>query len=86
LAEDWENSELNHQTQQVCLSPQFCDLPVFKVHDCLSCGLKIDRDLNAAKNILTILGLRGRAYGDLTSGLNARSGKRQIVEVGSSGL
>jgi putative transposase len=39
-----------------------------RVHDCLSCGLSIDKDLNAARNILT-LGLRGRAYGDPTSGL-----------------
>ena len=56
-----------------------------RVHDCPYCGLSIDRDLNVAKNILT-LGLRDRAYGGLTSGLNARSGKRQIDEIGSSGL
>jgi putative transposase len=56
-----------------------------RVHHCLKCGLKLDRDLNAALNILT-LGLRGGAYGDLTSGLGLRSGKRRIVEVGSPAL
>ena len=56
-----------------------------RVHNCLVCGLKLDRDHNAALNILT-LGLRGSAYRDLTSGLNLRSGKRQIGEVGSPGL
>ena len=36
-----------------------------RVHDCSVCGLKLDRDHNAALNILT-LGLRGRACGDPT--------------------
>lgn len=31
-----------------------------RVHICPACGLEMDRDLNAANNILT-LGLRGRA-------------------------
>lgn len=56
-----------------------------RVHSCPRCGLTLDRDLNAAKNVLT-LGLRGIAYGDLTSGLGGPLSKRRIVEVGSSGL
>jgi putative transposase len=56
-----------------------------RVHHCSHCGLVLDRDHNAALNILT-LGLRGGAYGDLTSGLGLRPSKRQIVEVGSPGL
>jgi len=34
-----------------------------RVHLCPNCGLKMDRDLNASLNIVT-LGLRGRAYRD----------------------
>jgi putative transposase len=34
-----------------------------RVHHCPSCGLEMDRDLNASLNIVT-LGLRGRAYRD----------------------
>ncbi|WP_366070197.1 transposase [Methanothrix sp.] len=34
-----------------------------QVHDCPNCGLKLDRDHNAALNMLT-LGLRDRACGD----------------------
>jgi putative transposase len=56
-----------------------------RVHACPACGLWLDRDQNAAQNILT-LGLRGSAYGDLASGLKLRSGKRRIGEVGSPGL
>jgi len=74
-------------TSQMCSS---CGIPVPKdlserVHACPVCGLRLDRDHNAALNILT-LGLRGGAYGDLASGLKSRSGKRRIAEVGSPGL
>jgi putative transposase len=40
-----------------------------RVHDCPNCGLKLDRDHNAALNILT-LGLKGIAGRDLTSTLD----------------
>jgi putative transposase len=71
-------------TSQMCsccgeLVPK--DLSV-RTHDCPHCGLKLDRDHNAALNILT-LGLRGGAYGDLTSGVGKRSRKRRVKEVGS---
>jgi putative transposase len=36
-----------------------------RTHACPNCGLELDRDHNAAKNIVT-LGLRGRAYQDPT--------------------
>lgn len=74
-------------TSQMCSG---CGILVAKdlserVHVCPVCGLRLDRDHNAALNILT-LGLRGGAYGDLTSGPKSLSGKRQILEVGSPGL
>lgn len=40
-----------------------------RVHLCPNCGLKMDRDINASLNIRT-LGLRERAYRDLTPTLN----------------
>ena len=74
-------------TSQMCSG---CGILVAKdlserVHVCPVCGLRLDRDHNAALNILT-LGLRGGAYGDLASGPESLSGKRQILEVGSPGL
>ena len=39
-----------------------------RTHNCSHCGLEIDRDLNAAKNILSRVGTTpSYAYGDLTS-------------------
>ena len=74
-------------TSQICSG---CGALVHKdlserVHVCPVCGLRLDRDHNAALNILT-LGLRGGAYGDLASGLKSPSSKRQVLEVGSPGL
>ena len=56
-----------------------------RVHSCPGCGLQLDRDYNAALNILT-LGLKGIAYGDRTSCLGIRLSKRLVVEVGSPAL
>jgi|SRR5258706_8117732 len=48
-----------HQTSQECSG---CGITVPKklserVHDCPSCGLRLDRDLNAARNILNRAGV-----------------------------
>lgn len=56
-----------------------------RTHVCPHCGLELDRDLNAAINIRT-LGLRGRACGELTSGLGSPPSKRRFNEAGSSAL
>jgi putative transposase len=53
-----------------------------RTHSCPNCSLQLDRDHNAALNILT-LGLRGIACGELTSGLGIRLSKRQLCEAGS---
>jgi len=56
-----------------------------RVHSCHHCGLILDRDHNAALNILT-LGLRELARGDSASGIGIRQCKRAVAEAGSSGL
>jgi len=38
-----------------------------RTHNCPHCGLVMDRDLNAAKNILSVGTTQNYAYGDLTS-------------------
>ena len=53
-----------------------------RVHKCPNCGLKMDRDYNAALNIQA-LGLRVLACGDSTSGLGTRLSKRTVCEAGS---
>ena len=57
------------------------DLSV-RIHNCPSCGLVLDRDYNAAQNILT-RGLREIACGELTTTLSARSTASQLCESGS---
>ncbi|MHC1631805.1 MAG: RNA-guided endonuclease InsQ/TnpB family protein [Methanotrichaceae archaeon] len=53
-----------------------------RTHVCPRCGLRLDRDHNAAINIRT-LGLRGSACGEPTSGLEIPLSKRQFNEAGS---
>ena len=56
-----------------------------RVHRCPFCGLTLDRDFNAALNVLT-LGLRGIAYRESTSTLSIRATASRLREVGSSAL
>ena len=56
-----------------------------RVHSCPFCGLTLDRDFNAALNILT-LGLKGIAYRESTSTLSIRATASRLREAGSSGL
>ncbi len=54
-----------------------------RVFNCTKCGLRIDRDLNASKNILNTAGHAGiHASGDLPS-VSEQSETRRIDESGT---